>query len=146
MAFTSHNGMSLQDLMNPMIGFYADQASQHAARNPNDANAIQQAQYWAGLLAQQRQAQAIQQMTQVPLAGASLIQPTQGQPNPVPTFGAPGPQPQAPGPTVVQTAPSLTTSIFSSHAMLTNADLGFDASAAQHGGQELGRPDATGYH
>ena len=53
------NGMNI-DINNPLIGFYADQAMQYAQRNPHDAQALQQAQYWAALLQQQRQAQGVQ--------------------------------------------------------------------------------------
>ena len=69
------------DIMNPMIPYYADQAMQHAARNPGDQHAQMQAQYWAGLLARKRQA-----LGQAgPVAGAPAFGAPQAPPAPVPS-------------------------------------------------------------
>ena len=59
MAFTN-NPMTFgnADILNPMVPYYAEQAAQHAARNPFDPSAAQQAQHWAQVLQQQRAEQA----------------------------------------------------------------------------------------
>ena len=90
------------DMNNPMLAYYADQAAQHAARNPVDQAAQQQASYWANLAAQQRQmfAHAASQPTSGPMQQprpASMAPPAPpGIPAPVPsqfpgapTLGAP---------------------------------------------------------
>ena len=75
-----------------MISYYAEQAMQHAARNPHDPAAQAQAVHWVGMLQQQRQAQLqLQQLAaaraQAPggTAPESLPQQPPGQ---VPMFGA----------------------------------------------------------
>ena len=92
MAFTNQSfdfrNVTMSDVMNPMVSYYAEQSASHAQRNPNDPVAQQQAQLWANVLAQQRQ--ALQQ---------GGFQPAPQPAPPAPTAQAPTP------PTSVQQMP-----------------------------------------
>ena len=96
------NTNASDDLTNPMIAYYASQAAAHAARNPGDPNAQQQAQYWATRLSQQTQmfqgtsvpaappAPAMFQGTSMPTAPQAQTQYVQ---HAVPSFTPPMPVP-----------------------------------------------------
>ena len=86
------NGMNAADVNNPMSGYYAEQTAAHAARNPHDAQAQLQAQYWANIVAHQRAAQAAQITQAFPTQTAGLSAPPSA-----PTPGVSNPQDMAAG-------------------------------------------------
>ena len=70
-----------------MIKYFAEQAAAHAARNPSNPHAVNEAQRW-----HQRLLAAVQQ-SQFPQAAAAAAPGVQAGPVPSNLFGAPAPTP-----------------------------------------------------